>query len=282
MARNSWYHVCEVLATYDFPDVLRPKPFTQKTVREFLEDAGYRKALATEDVAATDHPPATRSKASSSVSSGVSSLTAGTPAALAVPCRRKIERARLQADFARRWTYSQLDEHARGTIASSDWCWLFFCRVCRQICDAFVTYQTTREFARVPLDPKAVVAEVRLTVEYFSMMDLWPWWVLQPNDPALRSTPADAAAYEDFGNDIWEALVNVMNLSSAIPSVYGQEILNAPASAMYGDRAKKSGVGHYSFRGNVVERLLTYLLHASEQERLQCIHRLPQSAAGGN
>jgi len=37
-----------------------------------------------------------------------------------------------------------------------------------------------------------------------------------------------------------------MNLSSAIPSVYGQENLNAPASAMYGDRAKKSGVGHYS------------------------------------
>ena len=113
-------------------------------------------------------------------------------------------------------------------------------------------------------------------------MDLWPWWVLQPNDPALRSTPADAAAYEDFGNDIWEALVNLMNLSSVIPSVYGQEILNAPASAMYGDRAKKSGVGHYSFRGNVVERLLTYLLHASEQERLQCNHRLPQSDAGGN
>ena len=122
----------------------------------------------------------------------------------------------------------------------------------------------------------------RLTVEYFSIMDLWPCWVLQANDPALRRTPEDAAAYEDFGNDIWEALVNLMNLSSAIPSVYGQEILNAPASAMYGDRAKKSGVGHYSFRGNVVERLLTYLLHASEQERLQCIHRLPQSAAGGN
>ena len=86
----------------------------------------------------------------------------------------------------------------------------------------------------------------RLTVAYFSIMDLWPCWVLQANDPALRSTPEDAAAYEDLGNDIWEALVNLMHLSSAIPYVYGQEILNAPARAMYGDRAKKSGVGHCS------------------------------------
>ena len=132
-------------------------------------------------------------------------------------------------------------------------------------------YRQTHEYAQEPLDPKAVVAELRLTVEYFSNEKLWPCWVLQPKEKFVRNLPEHADAYEDFGNENWEALVNLMNLSSAIPSVYGQEIFNAAANAVYGDRVNKSGVGSYNFQGNVVERMLTYLLFESEEGRLSVV-----------
>ena len=127
-------------------------------------------------------------------------------------------------------------------------------------------YRRTNEFSREALDPKAVVAELRLTVEYFSQKKLFPRWVLEPNEKFVRDLPENYAAYEDFGNENWEALVNLMNLSSVIPSVYGQEIFNAAPNAAYGDRVNRSGVGSYNFRGNVVERLLTYLLFQSEED----------------
>ena len=105
-------------------------------------------------------------------------------------------------------------------------------------------------------------------MEHFWNEKIWPCWVLQPNEKFFRNLPEHDDAYEDFGNENWEALVNLMNLSSAIPSVYGQAIFNAHATAVNGDRVKKSGVGSYNFRGNVVERLLTHLLHAREEEAL--------------
>ena len=97
-------------------------------------------------------------------------------------------------------------------------------------------------------------------------MKLWPSWVLHPNDRVVRSLPGVDAAYEDFGNENWEALVNLMNLSSVIPTLYGQAIFNAPANAVYGDRVNRSGVGNYNFRGNVLERLMTHLLQRSQKE----------------
>ena len=90
--------------------------------------------------------------------------------------------------------------------------------------------------------------------------------MLQPNGRPVRSIPEDEAAYEDFGNENWEALVNLMNLSSVIESVFVQAVFNAPANAVYGDRLNRSSVGSYNFRGNVVERLLTFLLKRRQQE----------------
>ena len=63
MARNSWYHVCDVLARHTFDREIEPQPFTQKTLDEFLQAAGYRKALATSDVASTEVTQAKSSKA---------------------------------------------------------------------------------------------------------------------------------------------------------------------------------------------------------------------------
>ena len=199
---------------------------------------------------------------------GVSSLTADTPAAPAPSCLSKIEKARHQADFTRRFAYSELDQHVRRTIASADWCCLSDPRVCKKIGQAFHIYRTTSEFAREPVDPKAVVAELRLTLEYFSQMNLWPRWVQHPNEWVVRRLPEYYAAYEDFGDENWEALVNLMNLSSVIPSVYSEEIFNAPGSAVYGDRVRKSGFASHNFRGNGVERMLTYLLFQCEEEAL--------------
>ena len=75
-------------------------------------------------------------------------------------------------------------------------------RGCRKIREAFETYQETSEFTGEPLDVKAVVAEIRLTVQYFAQTKLWPDWVLYPNDRFVRSLPEDDDAYEDFGNEI--------------------------------------------------------------------------------
>ena len=93
--------------------------------------------------------------------------------------------------------------------------------------------------------------------------------MLYPNDRRVRSLPDEYDAYEDFGNENWEALVNLMNLSSVVHSLCGQAALNAPANAEYGDRVNKSSVGNYNFRGNVMERLLPYLLRRSKQEALR-------------
>ena len=100
---------------------------------------------------------------------------------------------------------------------------------------------TPNEFAREPLDPKAVVADLRVTVEYFSQEKLWPWWVLQPNEKFVRNLPEHDDAYEDFGNENWEALVNLMNLSSVVPSMYGQEIFNPASYAVHEDSVNKAG-----------------------------------------
>ena len=123
---------------------------------------------------------------------------------------------------------------------------------------------------------KAVVAEVRLTVQYIAQEKLWPDCVLYPNHRHVRSMPDEYDGYEDCGSEKLEALVNFMNLSSVIHSVCGQAVFNAPANAVYGDRLNRSSVGSYNFRGNVVERLLTYLLHRSQEEAL-AVSALPAS-----
>ena len=184
------------------------------------------------------------------------------------------EKKRQHAELVRRYAYTELDQHARRKIAEADMQWLSSPGVCEKLREAFATFQETSEFTRERLDPKAVVAEIRLTVQYFAQAKLWPDWVLYPNDRRVRSLPDDYDAYEDFGNENWEALVNLMNLTSVVHSLCGQAVLNAPANAEYGDRVNKSSVGNYNFRGNVLERLLPYFLRRSKQEafRVSALH----------
>ena len=61
-AKACWGHVCRELASHNFAEQEAPEPFTQKTALEFIEAAGYRKAGASQQNAATEPKLATTSK----------------------------------------------------------------------------------------------------------------------------------------------------------------------------------------------------------------------------
>ena len=176
------------------------------------------------------------------------------------------DRARVKAETARRYAYSELDQMARKTLAEIDWSWTSSHEECKDILEAFYEYQRSNEFAPKVLNLSAVVVEIQLTVQYFSRERLWPDWVLQPNDALLKRLPDDHDSYVDYGNEMWEVMVNLMNLSAVMESVWHQETFNAAPHAQYGDRVNRSSVGSYNLRGNVVERLLTLLFKKRRQE----------------
>ena len=166
----------------------------------------------------------------------------------------------MQAEIARRFAYSELDQEARRTLAEIDWCWATCRDDVEDILAAFQEYQRSNEFAAKCLSLRAVVAEVRLTVKFFSQERLWPPWLMQPTDSLLKRIPDDEDSYVDYGNEMWDVIVNLMNLSSAMESVWHQEKFNAAPHAQHGDKINKSFVGSYNLRGNVVERLLGQLV----------------------
>ena len=241
MARNSWYHVCDTLGNYNFSKEIPSQPFAQETVQEFLQDAGYRKAPG----------PA-----------GVSRVTADTRPAAVQNARRE------QTNFAMRCAYGALDQHVRLTLATANCCWTSSARSCFMIGQAFQIYRSTGDITGGPLEPKAVVSELRLTLQYFAEKRLWPRWFLHPDLRVVGTMPEYYADFEDFGNEHWEALVNLMNLSSVMPSLYSQAISNASGSAVDGDRVHQTGVAGSKFEGNGLQRMLTHLLLQSEEEGL--------------
>ena len=89
---------------------------------------------------------------------------------------------------------------------------------------------------------------------------------MHPIDKLLKEITKTEDAYVDPGNEVWELMVNLMGLSSAMQSVRHHQKINAAPHAPYGDRSKKSWVGNCNFRGDVLERLLSTLYtHAQEQ-----------------
>ena len=241
MARNSWYHVCDTLGSYDFSNEIPSQPFAQKTVQQFLQAAGYRKAPG---------------------AAGVSRVTADTRPAAVQNARRE------QTNFAMRCAYGALDQHVRLTLAAANCCWTSSARSCFMIGQAFQIYRSTGDITGGPLEPKAVVSELRLTLQYFAEKRLWPRWLLHPDLKVVGRMPEYYADFEDFGNEHWEALVNLMNLSSVMPSLYSQAISNASGSAVDGDRVHQTGVAGSKFEGNGLQRMLTHLLLQSEEEGL--------------
>ena len=100
----------------------------------------------------------------------------------------------MQAEIARRFAYSELDQEARRTLADD----------VEGILATFQEYQRSNEFAAKCLSLRAVVAEVRLTVKFLSQERLWPPWLMQPTDSLLKRIPDDEDSYVDYGNEMWE------------------------------------------------------------------------------
>ena len=46
---------------------------------------------------------------------------------------------------------------------------------------------------------------------------------MQPTDSLLKRIPDDEDSHVDYGNEMWEVIVDLMNLSSAMESVWHQE-----------------------------------------------------------
>ena len=176
---------------------------------------------------------------------------------------------RIAAQVAKRYAYSELDQAARKKIAEADWMWVRSRRDCANILKAYQVYACSSTYADICLSLSAVVTEVRFTVHHFTQKKMWPSWLVHPNDKRLKNMPETDDAYDDPGNEMWEVIVNLMGLSSAMESLGHQQIFNAAPHAAYGDRKNKSGVGNYNFRGNVVERLLVTLQEGMQKQRAE-------------
>ena len=187
-----------------------------------------------------------------------------------VPARDKAAKViRSNAEVAKRYAYSELDQLARKKIAETDWMWVRSREDCDNILTAYQVYARESIYADICLSLSAVVTEVRLTVQFFAQKKLWPRWLVHPKDKELKNMPETDDAYADPGNEVWELLVNLMGLSSAMESLGHQQRFNAAPHAPYGDRTNKSAVGNYNFRGNVLERLLVTLQEGMQKERTE-------------
>ena len=271
-ARSCWTHVCEQLASHVFVAPEAGEAFRQKTVDEFLLAAGYVVAAAASNSSGSNDikEQAAAAVALPAAAASSSSGKAGTKqaaAAATVPATEKPAAATGTKDLIpKRFAYSELDQLARSKIAATDWFWATSREDCEHILASFENYQCSNTFADRCLNLSAVVMKVRLSVHFLSQSKLWPSWLMHPSDKLLKQITETEDAYVDPGNEVWELMVNLMGLSSAMQSVGHQQRFNAAPHAPYGDRSNKSGVGNYNFRGNVLERLLSARYrHAQEQ-----------------
>ena len=114
---------------------------------------------------------------------------------------------------------------------------------------AYQVYAKEGSYADICFSLNAVVTEVRLTMQVFTQRKLWPTWLVRSNDKALENMPETDDAYVDAGNEVWEVVVSLMGLSSAIGSRRQQQRCN------------------YNLRGNVLGRLLEWLYDGMQTER---------------
>ena len=244
MARNSWYYVCDTLGSYDFSNYIPSQFFVQKTVQQFLEAAGYRKLSG----------PA-----------GVSRVTADIRSGAVQSARRE------QTNYAMRCAYDALDQYVRLNLLSANCCWTTSSRSCFLLGEAFQFYRVTGDITQERLDPKVVVSELRLSLQYMVEKSLWPRWFFHPNLTVDGRMSEYYGAFEDFGNEYWEALVNLMNLPSVMPYLYSPAISNASGSADIGDRVHQTDVAGSQFQGNGIQHMLTHLVLQCAEEGLAAL-----------
>ena len=167
-----------------------------------------------------------------------------------MPVRGKAAKViRSKTEVAKRCAYSELEQLARKKIAGTDWMWVRTPEECENIARAYQVYARKSIFADICLSLSAVVTEVRLTMQVFAQQKLWPTWLVRSNDKALENMPETDDAYVDAGNEVWEVVVSLMGLSTAIGCRRQQRRCN------------------YNLRGNVLGPLLEWLYDGMQAER---------------
>ena len=149
-----------------------------------------------------------------------------------MPATGKAAKAiRSKTEVAKRCAYRELEQLARKKIAGTDWMWVRSREDRENILTAYEVFARDSIYADICLSLSAVVTEVRLTVQFFAQEKLWPRWLVHPNDKELKNMPKTDDAYVDHGNEVWELLVNLMGLSSAMESLGHQQRFNAAPHA---------------------------------------------------
>ena len=154
-----------------------------------------------------------------------------------------------KTEVAKREAYTELEQLARQQMAETDWMSVRILAEGEDILSAYQVYAKKGSYADVCLSLSAVVTEVRLTMQVFTQRKLWPTWLLRSNDKALENMPETDDAYVDAGNEVWEVVVSLMGLSTAIGSRRQQRRCN------------------YNLGGNVLGPLLEWLYVGMQAER---------------
>ena len=154
-----------------------------------------------------------------------------------------------KTEVAKRDAYTELEQLARRKMAETDWMSVRTLAEGEDIVWAYQVYAKEGSYADICVSFSAVVTEVRLTMQVFAQRKLWPTWLLRSNDKALENMPETDDAYVDAGNEVWEVVVSLVGLSSAIGSRRQQQRCN------------------YNLRGNVLGRLLEWLYDGMQTER---------------
>lgn len=253
-ARRSWDAVVQFLETHRFSkgSAFLP-PLFDVTAGAFLAKAGYAKPEG-------DDKSGSQKRKVELVEPSVAQEMTDVPKTTVVP-GKKTELRRKMAD---RFAYSELCQAARERlatdIAAPD------SASCDAVASAYEEFCETGTLRPRDLSLLAVVAEVRVSLSVLQWEKAFPTWLVHPRDKILRNIEDAEDAYIDPGNEMWEAMFSMINMASIILSTDHQDQINTSPTAPYGDRVNKSSKGNYNFRGNMLERLLTWLYEEQQRE----------------
>ena len=223
-ATSCWTFVCDQLANHVFVEAAAGEAFTQKNVEDFILAAGYAM-------------PACSRSSSGSQDDQVVARAKGAKVSVSL------------TEVSKRDAYAEVEQLARVQMEETNWMSVRSLDEGEDILRAYQVYADEGRYLDICLSLSAVVTEVRLTMQVFAQRKLWPTWLVRSNDKALENMPETDDAYVDAGNEVWEVVVSLMGLSSAIGSRRQQQRCN------------------YNLRGNVLGRLLEWLYDGMQTER---------------
>ena len=254
-AKRSWDAVVQFLETHRFRkgSAFLPPLFEAMTAQAFLEKAGYAKPEG-------DDESGSQKRKAELVEPSVAPEMTDVPKMTVVPGKK----TELLHKVAGRFAYSELCQAARERLATDIAAPDSASR--DAVASAYEEFRETGTLRPRDLSLLAVVAEVRVSLSVLQWEKAFPSWLVHPHDKMLRNIEDAEDAYTDPGNEMWEAMFSMINMASIILSTDHKDRINTSPTAPYGDRVNKSSKGNYNFRGNMLERLLTWLYEGQQLE----------------